>query len=417
MRLPLLFLWRRLDLRCGMPVTLDEALRQFDLVEANITRLEKVWKQVEQEIPNGISFMGASPEGRAYNDLCRAFDELCNALPAIDGWRIASRPMDLDDIAQSRLDAQEIHFEAPEAAASTERDVFQPGEDVHAYRYRFNRKRGELVRAKLKEQIGQVEATLTGLRERGSPRESREPIAGPEWDALTACVSQIDRLLGSATTRQGRWSDLRRHLAFAMVCDLYTIIELDWPSVRNDIEAGFFAEHEPLPVDARDLGDLVSQHPVGPVTTALNWTKLSSEQFERLIFCIIGDASGYENPQWLTKTQAPDRGRDLSVSRVQSDSLSGTTRRRVIIQCKHWQSRSISTEDVAGVCAQMKLWEPPRVDVMIVATTGRFTTDAVDWIERRNQGSDPPQIEMWPDSHLERLLAQRPHLVAEFGLR
>jgi hypothetical protein len=65
----------------------------------------------------------------------------------------------------------------------------------------------------------------------------------------------------------------------------------------------------------------------------------------------------------------------------------------------------------------VKLWEPPLVHVLIIATSGRFTSDAVAWIEKHNHTGDRPVIEMWPDSQLETLLAERPHLVAEFRLR
>ncbi len=155
----------------------------------------------------------------------------------------------------------------------------------------------------------------------------------------------------------------------------------------------------------------------GPMAAALQWSALSDEQFERLIFCIISDANGYKNPAWLTKTRAPDRGRDLSVMRVHEDSLGTSITRHVIIQCKHWQSRSIPVEEVADAVAKMKLWEPPPVDVIVIATSGRFTSDAVVWIERHNHERQRPEIEPWPDSRMELLLARRPHLVAEFGLR
>jgi len=56
-------------------------------------------------------------------------------------------------------------------------------------------------------------------------------------------------------------------------------------------------------------------------------------------------------------------------------------------------------------------------DILIIATTGRFTTDAIEFIEKHNASDRAMKIEMWPESHLERLLAQRPGLVAEFRLR
>ena len=65
----------------------------------------------------------------------------------------------------------------------------------------------------------------------------------------------------------------------------------------------------------------------------------------------------------------------------------------------------------------MTLWEPPRVDVLVIATSGRFTTDAVAGIERHRQSDHALRIEMWAESPLEMLLAARPALIAEFGLR
>ena len=153
------------------------------------------------------------------------------------------------------------------------------------------------------------------------------------------------------------------------------------------------------------------------VPNQLNWNKLDANEFERLIYCLISNTPGYENPEWLTQTNAPDRGRDLSVTKVQEDQLSGTHRSRVIVQCKHWLSKSVNLADVTMVIGQMQLWESPPVDELIIATSGRFTSDAVDIIEKHNNAKKPPSIRMWPESHLERLLAARPHLIAEFKLK
>jgi hypothetical protein len=65
----------------------------------------------------------------------------------------------------------------------------------------------------------------------------------------------------------------------------------------------------------------------------------------------------------------------------------------------------------------MKLWEPPRVDILIIATSGRFTTDAIQYVENINQSDTALHIELWAESHLEMLLASRPALIGEFGLR
>jgi hypothetical protein len=166
-----------------------------------------------------------------------------------------------------------------------------------------------------------------------------------------------------------------------------------------------------------DLSDLVASKPSGAIVTKLNWSKLNAEGFERLIFALISAEDGYENPEWLMRTNAPDQGRDLSVTRVVFDRLSGTFRHRVIIQCRHWLDRSVSLSDVTTLKEQMDLWGEPRVDVLIIATSGRFTADTVRWIEKHNASDRALRIEMWPESHLERLLASRSTLIAEFSLR
>jgi hypothetical protein len=229
-------------------------------------------------------------------------------------------------------------------------------------------------------------------------------------------VAELDTLLGS-DTRPRRWSDLRRHLHFGMVGDLVDVQKLDWPAVKPSLVSTLYGEDDPLPVTVSDLSDVVAARPQGPVTTQLDWSALSDESFERLVFVLISHTDGYENPEWLQQTHAPDRGRDLSVMKVEQDALAGTQRQRVIIQCRHWLSRSVGVGEITEVMNQMQLWQPPRVDRLVFATTGRFTADAVHFVEQHNQGDRALQISLWPENHLERLLASRPHLIAQFGLR
>jgi len=149
----------------------------------------------------------------------------------------------------------------------------------------------------------------------------------------------------------------------------------------------------------------------------LKWASLTPDDFERLIFSLISESDGYENPEWLTNTNASDRGRDLSVTRVYTDPLAGVLRNRVIIQCKHWLSKSINFAEVASSKEKMKLWEPPRVDVHVIATSGRFTTDAIQFVEKHNQSDSGMKIDLWPDSHLERIFILHPALIDQFNLR
>lgn len=158
-----------------------------------------------------------------------------------------------------------------------------------------------------------VDGIVAEVDETKVPRDGTPMADDESWQSLTKAISEIERLLGTELVRkEGSWPDLHRHPAFGMGVDFLDIVERDWRSVRPDIEASLYGELEPLPVDVDDLESLAESGPTGPVSTALQWDALDDERFERLIFNLLVQATGYENPQWLTKTRAPDKGRDLS---------------------------------------------------------------------------------------------------------
>jgi hypothetical protein len=387
------------------------ALEKFEATEANLVKLERLWEEMEKMIPSGIVF-GDSPE---HEDRLRAFTSLMDVLPLIDGWKPSAEPPSLHEIAQNRLDAMEVgEFEAQ---VSVERWIDEPARELREYRHRFNSKRRALIRDMLVELIDTIDADLRTIRAKASDAEPGTELPAEYWTDLKEHVAQIEVLLGSSVERPPRWGDLRRHAHFGYIGDLNDIEKFDWPTIKDALRKGLYGANEPIPVAVDDLADLVQAKPRGAIATKLNWEHLDDETYERLIFALISQEADYENPEWLMQTRAADRGRDLSVYRVSTDSLSGTMRQRVVIQCKHWLSKSVSLPDVSQVNEQMALWSNPRVDILIVATSGRFTADAVTWVEQHNAKGIAPRVEMWPESHLERLLAARPALIAEFGLR
>lgn len=391
---------------------LNAALRVFEAAEANLVKIEKILVEIEAAIPQSIAF-GDDP---SYENNCSDFYALLKSLPKIDGWKPDITIMDLDTIAQARLDAQEDGF--IESQMAVERLIGEPSRQLGEYHHRFNRKRRELIRDSLTDLIDSIDGNLRELSKlTQADAESHKNVHDPNFEELKNNVAQINTLLGSSVTKPGRWPDLNRHICFGKLGDLNDIIEHDWPTVKAGLRSSLYGEKEPVPVEIDDLGDLVSKRPRGSVATKLCWDRLTEEDFERLIFTLISSEKNYENPQWLMKTNAPDRGRDLSVNRVHNDSLSGTIRQRVIIQCKHWQIKSVGPNDIAGLSDLMKTWEPPLINVLVIATSGRFTSDAVTIIEKQNQSDRVLRIEMWPESHLENLLASKPDIIASFSLR
>lgn len=388
---------------------LSAALEAFDRTEVNLVRLETVWHQIRSYYGDGISFGNDTPE---FDALLDAFRSLAEALPAIDGFRVEARPLSPDELAQDRLDAAEVGF--PDALTSVEDGARQPGKEVAAYRRRLEGARRSLIRDQALSVVSSIDAVLrdvavtdAGASWRGQSR----------WPELTDLVSQLARLTAGADLAHSRWSDLNRHIHFAESHDLRDIVTMDWPSVKEMLERALYDDREPVPVHVDDLGELVKAKPRGAVSTKLDWSRLDDEGFEGLVFELVRGSDGYENANWLMRTHAADRGRDIEVYRVIADPLGDTRRRRVIIQCKHWQSKSVGRNELVSCIEAVKLWEGERVDTVIVATTGRFTQDAVALKEKYDQERTVPSVELWPDNHLELLVSRRPHLAVSFGLR
>jgi len=392
--------------------TLNAALRQFEAVEANLDKAVRLLDVLMAAIPQGIAF-GTTSE---YDQALRDFNDLIAVLPKIDGWKPELDVMDLDQIGHARLEAQE--FGDIEYTLSVEQRIQAPPRELGEYKHRFIKKRRALVRDAISALVDRSDQTvrrLAPLVESGHTDGTK--VESPDFVEFKREVAEIGMLLGSSIAKPPRWYDLGRHLGFGMYGDLRDVVRQDWPAVSAGLRKTAYADNEAIPVEVEDLGSLVGAKPQGTVATRLKWDALKEDDFERLIFALISSVPGYQNPEWLMHTNASDRGRDLSVYRVLEDALSGTVRLRTIIQCKHWLSKSVSVSDIATLREQMKLWEPPRIDVCVISTSGRFTADAVAWVEKHNQSDAAMRIEMWPESHLELLLAQRPGVIAQFGLR
>jgi hypothetical protein len=369
------------------------SLALFDGVEANFEKLERLAVEAKALVNNV-----GTHSGLEYDEKLKSFLSVWDVVPPIEGWKPAialSTAATTSEMTSAWSDAERI---------------------IRTYGSRLRQQRRQLVRSPLVGLMASIDGTLQKIRSvlGASPNSLVDP---PHWPELREQFGQLRVLLGKYTPRQSRWDMMARHLGFAMVGDFNDIESMDWPSVKAAIQKELYGEDEPIPIEVGDLANVVAARPGGQVSTKLKWENIDAEGFERLLFELFSSAEGYENPQWLTNTSAPDRGRDLSVTRVSKDSLTGLATARVIVQCRHRPSGSISIPDLSTLTTQMDLWKHPPVSVLIIATTGRFATDAIEWIEQHNAGRNLPKIEMWPESHLERLLNERPGLIAGHGLR
>lgn len=389
-------------------LTLDELLAAMDRTSANLERLQAIWDRAAPMLPTGPA-LGSDNE---YEDLARAWKDLLSGLPRIDGWTITAPLPAMDEIGQAYLDYQEIGEPPVGVRDATE----APGRDLAEYRHRLNRARRRAARERIQELTTTVDTLLPQIIA-AVPRTSKEKLDDARIAEVEAAIAEIERLMGDTAARRGRWSDLHRHLHFGQGHDWHDIYELDWPSVRPDIEAAGFSAADPLPVPDIDLGVAAARHPAGPASIGLDWARLTPDDFEHLLHDLLRALPGYQNVQLLMKANAADRGRDLSAERTIPDGAGGVRTERVIVQAKHWLSKSVPPEEITSALTRITLWEPPVIRGFIVATSGHFTPDAVAWVEKHNDIGRVPLVDLWAESRLATLLSERPWLVARYGLR
>jgi len=388
---------------------LQDALGIFAKVEANLDKLEGVWNRIRDLMPDGPSYGLDTSEWR---QLRLAWAELCTGIAPIDGVTIEPYLPAPDELADANVRAME---EGDVLRFLTYRD--RPGEEIVEYRVRLERARRALAVGQLRSVVADIDTMLNTVE----VIDHRATWGGEfGWASLKRGIDELEQLVGGLIPRRARWNDLHRHMRFAQDNDLRDVVDMDWPSVRGELEPLIFNELEPLPIDASiDLGSLGRSKPprpsAGPVP--LGWDALDDELFERLIFVLLQRTDGYTDVTWLMPTRAPDRGRDIQAYQLVSDPLMPSRRIRVIVQCKHWTTKSVNPDEVSAVLTRMALWEPPTVEVVIIATCGRFTADAVAMIEKREEARQSPRVIMLADSDLETLLSQHQGLIAEFGLR
>lgn len=264
-------------------VDLNDALRQFDVVETNLGRLERVIADYEALIPEGIVFTAGSPEGLKADELASAFKALVATLPSIAGWRFDADLVPLDDIAQTRMDGHDIGELS--VLIALDREAAEPSRQLAEYRRHLARERRVLVRARAEALLNEIDDLLSHIGV--NVERNGDPVMLESWSTLVDTFAELERLLGASVLHRGRWSDLKRHLSFGLGVDARDIVEHDWPDVRPRIVNGLFSDLEPLPVQISDLAELAASKPVGTVSVALTWNNLSAEQFERLIFNLL----------------------------------------------------------------------------------------------------------------------------------
>ena len=401
-------------MRDNPAMALADALATYDRVALNLDKLDRVWEQLAELMPDGPFLGTGSDDEVRYTALAESWAAIATSLPAINGWRITAKIVDYAAIGQTRLDYLDI--DEPAALRQFDATVHAPGTEAKIYRNKLTRARQELVRERAQQLLAIVDEALAGV-----PTTPDEDLTADEasavLDRVREAFDELERLLGDALNGAPRHGDLRRHLRFAEPHDARDIAVMDWPAVRPHVELAIYGEDEPVPVDVADLGILAARTNPTPVSSKVHWDRVDADGFERLLGRLLENSGSYTSINRYMNVNASDAGRDLEAYRVVSDGLLTERRERVIVQAKHWSSKSINASDIADVVhAKLPLWEGEPVRVLIFATTGSFTQDAVRWVESHNNAGNRPDIILWSSAELEVLLRRWPALLAEFGL-
>lgn len=135
----------------------SDTLKVLETTEANLAKAERLWTELRRRIPDGIDFSS----NLEYDDFRRRYRDVVAEMPAIDGFRVADETLDLNAIAQWRLDAMEVG--EVEAQVSAAEAIDEPGRALATYRYRLDRKRRTLIRDAVTALIADIDEAIATL--------------------------------------------------------------------------------------------------------------------------------------------------------------------------------------------------------------------------------------------------------------
>lgn len=381
---------------------LFELLRGMNNVAANLAKLEELLERAQSATSSG--------EGGEYEAIARAWSSMLSGLPLIGGRTVTEQL----PAVEMRRGNRTGEGETVARTFDLSRELEAPRLQLDEYRFRLGQARRHAIKDRLAELVAIVDEALLDIMKNVDPTSSVK-IYNDKTVEIADAVSEIDELLGDAVERGAGWIDLRRHLRFSEGHDWHDISSRDWPLVRTGIEEGGLADSVPLPVPNMDLGAAALATPFAGNRLRFSWEALKAEDFEELIFRLFERFPTYMNVQLLTKTNATDRGRDISTDRIISDESGLDRIERTFIQAKHWQSQSLSPRDITESFSSLKTWQPPVIRALIIVTSGRFSANAVDVAEKHNTEGNMPFITLWANTHLESVLSRNLDLASHYS--
>ena len=133
---------------------LNDALKQFEAVEANLSKLDHIWKQIKNLLPS-IDVVHFGDEGQ-YLQMQRSFEQIAKQMPRIDGFELKVCLEHPDNIFHSKVESLEIGELTDRAALDAH--IHRKAEVLSDYRFRVETKRRELARQAVSGLCSQIEA-------------------------------------------------------------------------------------------------------------------------------------------------------------------------------------------------------------------------------------------------------------------
>ena len=144
---------------------LNTTLKQFEAVEANLAKLDRLWAQIQELLPGQGSVVLNDPD--KYLMLQRSFSQIEKGMPAIDGVKLRNLLLHPDEIVSGKIDCLELDEFG--STLAFDRALFGQGEELSDYRFRMEAKRRELARQGVEQLYTDVESTLQVLPDPPSP--------------------------------------------------------------------------------------------------------------------------------------------------------------------------------------------------------------------------------------------------------
>jgi hypothetical protein len=135
---------------------LNEALKQFEAVEANLGKLDQVWKEIKKLLPS-IDEVQVGDEEQ-YLQMRRSFEQITKQMPKINGFELTVCLDHPDDIFRNKIDTLEVGELVDRAALDAH--LHRQGEILSDYRFRVESKRRELARQAIQDVCARIESKL-----------------------------------------------------------------------------------------------------------------------------------------------------------------------------------------------------------------------------------------------------------------